>query len=310
MPAAGAYLALGEVPRARAGRTATDDGVLLGEFSDGFDGWTTTGGNDLARVDEEDVPVGVRVGTHALAVEVDGDRHPMIENKKRVREADFVEYPYLLAHVVGIARNTDSDLVLTFRLHHTATPADGGNGGGGGDGGNGGGNGGGKGGGPGGGDGGGPGSKDVLVVESDERTVAQLDPGYVRWDLTDIDEEVLRTAKRLEIAWYLEDNPPERGHRGRDPGEYEGVVVFDDVRLTDEVAAEEAAASREKRRSLHREHGMIVGRSFEEQSESVERGTLEFVDGTEVPFSMEFLDDGRYRYTVDGETFLLGGETA
>lgn len=293
VPAAGAYLALSEVASGRAGESGSNDGVLLGEFSDGLDGWTTTGGNDLTRVAEEDVPVAVRVGTHALAVEVDGDRHPMIENKKRVRKADFVDHPYLLAHVVGIARDTDSDLVLQFRLHHTATPA-GGDDGNGGDG----------------GQGGGGGSKDVLVVESDERTVQQLDPRYVRWDLREIDEEVLRTAKRLEIVWYLEDNPPERDHRGRDPGDYEGVVAFDDVRLTDDAAAEEATASREKRQSLHREHGMIVDRTFEERTESFESGTLEFVDGAEIPFSMEFLDDGRYRYTVDGETFLLGGETA
>lgn len=283
--ASGAYLSLGSLATGKTVATAGTGTDQLGEFSDGFDGWTTTGGTGLARIGEDEMPVAVRVGTHALGVEVDGDLHPMIENKKRVREADFAGYPLLQAHVLGYAEETDSNLVFKFRLHHTATPADGrGNG---------------K-----------SGEKDVLVEESDEQSVAQLHPKHIRWDLTGLDEAVLETANRLEIVWYLEEHPPERGHRGRSKGDfdYQGLVAFDDIRLTDDVAEQEASASREKKLALHREHGMIVERTFEERTANLERGTLVFVDGTRVPYSFEVLDDGRFEYTIDGETFLLGGD--
>lgn len=289
VPATGAYLSLGELSTGQVTAAANGSDVRLGEFSDGFDGWTTTGGNELTRVSEDEMPVAVQVGTHALAVEIDGDLHPMIENTRRVREADFVEHPYLQAHVAGFAEETNSEMVFKFRLHHTAAPTDdqeNGNGGSGGDGG-----------------------KDVLVEESDEQTAAQLHPHLLRWNLTDFDEEILATANRLEIVWYLEDHPPERGHRGRARGDfdYQGFVVIDDVRLTDDVTSGEAEASRDKKLALHRKHGMIVERTYEERTDAVERGTLLFGDGTEIPFTFEILDDGRFRYTIDGESFLLGG---
>jgi len=53
---------------------------------------------------------------------------------------------------------------------------------------------------------------------------------------------------------------------------------------------------------------MIVDRRFEERREGFERGTLVFVDGTEIPYSFEVLNDGRFKYTIDGEAFELGGE--
>ena len=286
VPAAGATLAFGDLAIGQEFEAGEDDSVFLGEFSTGLDGWTTTGGNDLTRVDEDEIPVAVHVGTHALAVEVNGDAHPMIENKARVSQADFVEHPYLLTNVLGYAEETDSDMVFTFRLHHTATPTGGQ-----------------------GGRGGRSGGKNVLVEESDEQTVAQLDPSVLRWDLTDVDEEILETANRLEIVWYLEDHPPDGNHRGRERGdfEYRGLVAFDDIRLTDDVAGAEASASQDKRNSLHRSHGMLVERTFEERTEMVEHGTFIFADGTEVPYSFEVLSEGRFRYTIDGETFDLGG---
>lgn len=283
--ASGAYLTLGSLATGKTAAKTNNGTEQLGEFSDGLDRWKTTGGNNLSRVSEDEMPAAVRVGTHALAVEVDGDLHPAIENKNRVKQADFVGNPFLQAHVLGYAEKTDSDLVFTFRLHHTATPTDGkGKGGGGG--------------------------KDVLVVESDEQSVAQLHPQHLRWDLSDFDQAILETAKRLEIVWYLKDHPPEDGHRGRSNGDfdYQGLVTFDDIRLTDDVAEQQASASREKKLALYREHGMIVERTFEERTGSLEHGTLVFVDGTEVPYSFEVLADGRLEYTIDGETFLLGGD--
>lgn len=285
VPAAGAVLSLGELATGPAAADAND--VQLGGFSDGLDGWTTTGGTNLARVGEDEMPAAVRVGTHALGVEVDRDLHPMIENERRVKEADLVNHPYLLAHVLGYAEESDSDMIFKFRLHHTHAPADGRDGGG----------------------RGGGGGKDVLVAESAQQTVAQLHPQYVRWDLSTLDEGVRRTANRLEIVWYLEEHPPDDDHRGRARGDfdYRGLVAVDDVRLSDDVGGEEARASQEKQMSLHREHGMVVERTFEERTEDRERGTLVFVDGTEVPYSFEVLDGDRFRYAIDGETFLLGG---
>ena len=302
VPAAGAYLALSELAASPAAASTDDSPPQLGEFSDGLDGWTTTGGNDLTRVDDEEMPIAVKAGTHALAVEVNGDLHPMIKNKTRVQGIDFAGSSYLLAHVVGFAEGTDSEMVFRFRLHHTDTPAEGKGNRNGGDGKRGNGN-----GENGGNDGG---RKDVLVAESDEMRVAQLDAKYLRWDLGDLDDGVLETANRLEIVWYLADHEPDRGHRGRANGEFEyhGVVVFDDIRLTDDTSREEAKASREKKRSLHRQHGMIVERRFEERTPELEHGTLVFGDGTEISFVFEVLDDGTFRYTVDGETFHLGGD--
>lgn len=63
--------------------------VVLGDFEDGLDGWTTTGTNELDRVTDDELPMGVVSGRHALVVEVDGDAHPMIENRRRVEAADF-----------------------------------------------------------------------------------------------------------------------------------------------------------------------------------------------------------------------------
>lgn len=288
VPATGAYLALGNFASGQAvAEESHRSGIAyLGEFSNGVDGWKTTGGNKLTRVSEDEMPVGVQVGSHALRVDIDGDLHPMIENKKEVKEADFVEHPYLLAHVAGFAEETDSEMVFRFRLHHTAAPSDGQDNG----------------------KHSGGSGKGVLVEVSDEQKVAQLHPQHLRWDLTNLDEEILETTKRLEIVWYLEDHPPERGHRGRDNGDYTGFAVFDDIRLTNDVTGGEAKASQDKKLALHRKHGMVVERTYEERTEELERGTLVFGDGTEIPFTFEVLDGGRFLYTIDGESFLLGGD--
>lgn len=262
-----------------------DDSVVLGDFETGLDGWTTNGGNTLNRLSEDDVPAGVVSGQHGLAVEIDGDLHPMIENEKRVMDADFANHPYLGLHVLAQAEATDSDLVFKFRLHHTATGDDG------------------------------PSrnssnrSKDENVAESELKTVPQLRPNRLQWDASEFPEEVLETANRLEIVWYLDDHEPDRGHRGRsnENFDYQGVVVFDDIRLFESAPVNETRRRQQKKVNLHREHGMIVKRVFEERTEGLERGTLVFVDGTEVPYSFEVLGDGQFEYTLDGETFKPGG---
>lgn len=292
-PAVSGFLLLGELATGRTAASEDASVVHLGEFSDGLDGWTTNGGNDLSRVSEEEMPAAVRAGTHALSVRIDGDRHPMIENEKKVKKANVAEHPYLLAHVFGYAEDTSSDLMFKFRLHHTATPTDGRGNGNGNSGGN-----------------GGRGSgKDVLVEESDEQTVSQINPSQIKWNLTDLDDEILETAKRLEITWYLKDQPAEGGPRGRNKGDfdYRGRLALDDIRLTDDVSGGEILASQEKTRDLHRKHGMIAERTFEKRGENMISGTFVFVDGTEVPVAVEKVDE-QVRYTIDGESFFLGGD--
>ena len=84
--------------------------------------------------------------------------------------------------------------------------------------------------------------------------------------------------------------------------------MFDDIRLTDDVSEAEAVASQNKKLDLHRRHGMILERKIEERKDDLERGVLVFGDGTEVPFTFEVLGETQFRYTLDGETFELGGD--
>lgn len=270
------------------GAASKDDATRLGDFEEGLDGWKTNGGNALSRVTSEEIPAGVSSGQYALAVEVNGDLFPMIENKKAVKAADFSSNPYLQVHVLAAAERTDSDLLFRFRLHHkgrgTGGKKNGKNAGG------------------------SPGSKGVNVEESDLIRVPQVDPRRVQWDMSELPETVLRNAKRLEIVWYLEDHEPTGGHRGKSKGEfdYRGLVVFDDVRLSDSVPVPAVRQQQRKKMDLHRNHGMVVDRSIDEQTQNLERGTLTFADGSSVAYTFEILGEGSFSYTIDGETFEFG----
>lgn len=271
-----------------------DNAVKLGDFETGMDGWTTNGGNKQRRITDDQIPAGVVNGRHGLVVEVTGDLFPMIENQRRVKNANFQDNPYLRMHVLTQAQETDSDLVFQFRLHHTSN------------------------GGKKRGSGGSKkrskghstsGSKDVNVEESALTTVPQFTPREIQWDMSDLSSDVLSTAKRLEIVWHLEDHEPQRGHRGRSNGDfdYRGIVAFDDIRLSESTQVGETKKYRDRKKDLHREHGMIVDRTIEEQSEGLEQGTYVFSDGTEIPYEFRLLDDGRYRQTLDGDVYELGG---
>lgn len=278
-------LSQGAAARSNQSRRAAPDGegTTLGDFESGLDGWRTTGRNELEQVENDDVPAGVVRGAHALSVSVNGDMYPMIENKKRVKGADFLENPYLQVHVLARVEETDSDIVFQFRLRHTQS----------------GGNRSGK------SDSKSQRRKSVTVVESDRQTVPQLTPRWLEWDMTDLPDQALKTANRLEIVWYVEDHEPSGNHRGRNEGdfEYHGQVVFDDVRIMESPPRTESQRERDAKRDLHREHGMIVKRTFEERTATSERGVFVFSDGTEVPYEYEILDNGKSRYTLDGETF-------
>jgi F0F1-type ATP synthase membrane subunit c/vacuolar-type H+-ATPase subunit K len=273
---------------------SSGDPSVLGDFETGLDGWKTNGGNRLSRVTSDEVPAGVRRGEHALAVEVNGDLFPMIENEKRVKDADFTNDPYLGMHVLAVAEETDSDLVFRFRLHYT----------------------------PAGGDdsagkkkgkrGGSRGSKDVNVEESDPIVVPQLRSRMVQWDMTDLSTDALANANRLEIVWYLADHEPAGGHRGKAKGgfDYRGLVAFDDIRTAASEPVSEALKSHQKRMDLHRDHGMIVERVFQEQTETLERGQLTYADGFTTTYAFEILSEDRFEYTIDGETFVIGNESS
>lgn len=152
----------------------------------------------------------------------------------------------------------------------------------------------------------------MTVEESDVREVPQVSPRTVQWDLSGLPDEVLRSAKRLDIAWHAQDDEPAGSPRGRSGrgSERQGVVVFDDIRLSDSVPVSDRRRRQRKKMELHRNHGMVVERTIEEQRETFERGTLVFVDGTEVEYAFEVLDDGSFRHTIDGETFEQGGAGA
>lgn len=270
--------------------SSSSHSAVLGDFEDGLDGWTTNGGNELEQITEDDVPVGVTSGAHALAVEINGDAYPMIENTRRVRRADFTKHPHLGVHVVAVAESTDADLQFQFRLHHSAESgnppnANGSN------------------------SGGSSRSKDVNVAESEWKSVSQLRPQELQWNMSGLPTDVRKTAKRLEIVWYLEGHKPDGGHRGRseDGFEYNGFVFFDEIRLYESQPISDADQSLQVERNLHRDHGMIAEREFEMVREGLERGTLVFVDGTEVEYEFEVVDDDQFKHTIDGETFKIGG---
>lgn len=263
----------------------TRDLTLLGDFETGLDGWATNGGHELTRVTGDEVPAGVVSGEHALAVEVKGDAAPTIANEDRVSRADFANKPYLQLHVLAVATGTDSDLVFRFRLHHAAGCGGGGNGS--------------------------PASEDANVEESKDVTVPQLYPRLIQWDMTELPEDVLATASWLEIRWTPVDGEPIDTPSGTASGtlDYRQLVVFDDVRLSTDEPISDADRLQQKRMDLHREHGMIVERVFEEQTETVERGTIEYADGYVAEYAFEELDGGRFRYTLDGETFVIGNRS-
>jgi hypothetical protein len=280
------------VAAGNSGRVKSNDGdtVVLGDFEDGLDGWRTNGGNELEQITDEDVPAGVTSGAHALAVTIHGDSYPMVENRRQVKRADFASYPYLGVSVIAVADGTESDIRFRFRLHHSA-------GGGNAPDGN------------GSNDRDGSRDKNVNVAESEWKSVSQLRPRDLQWDMSDLSTEVREAAKRLEIVWYMEGHKPESGPRGRATGDvdYEGFTVFDNVRLYESPAVTEAERSLQFERDLHRDHGMIVERDFEYERDGLERGKLVFVDGTEVSYTFEVLGDNKYEHTIDGETFRIGG---
>lgn len=260
---------------------AERDVVVLGDFETDLDGWSAPDETALERVTEEDIPVGVVSGDHGLAVRVGGDARPAITNERRARVADFPNNPHLGLHVVATPLGTNSSVDFRFRLHHAAPEAtrstDGD-----------------------------ASRDDETVVESAPKTVPQLRPNRLEWDLSEYPVEVLETATRLEIVWDVAEGDVDRPSAPAEGPDYRWLVTFDDVRLHESPPLNEVRRLQQKRMNLHRQHGMIVERDIEESREGYERGTLEYADGTEVQYSFEVVGEDQFRHTLDNETFRTG----
>lgn len=252
---------------------------VIGSFETGLDGWTTNGDNQLSRVSKSDMPTSVVEGKHSLQVEINDDLFPLIQNETRVQNADFVSYPFFSMHVLSMAEGSESALAFRFRLHHSSgsSTKDG------------------------------SGDKPLPVEESELKLVPQLRSRRVGWDMSDLPDDVLASAQKLEIAWYLEDRGPITGPPGRSDGDYNGIAVFDDIHLSNSQTADAPKQLHDKKMNLHTKHGMIVNRVIDEQTEKLETGTYEFADGSVVPYELKILADGSIEYTIDGDQIGFGG---
>lgn len=261
--------------------------TVLGEFEDGMDGWRTNGGVSLSRVSKEERPYAVENGDYALSVEPNGDAFPVIENRSNVDGVNFVETPYLVGRIRSLPGGNEETLTLVLRYHHQATPAERS-----GQSGNGQGN----------------GGKPALVEET---TLSVVNGGRstFSWDLTDLDDDKLRSPQRLEIGWYLGDSPPDTGPRGNQAGgPVPGRVFLDAIRMTGSRELLERSSFMNYMDNLVVEHRdyRYESRSFYDDSEE---GAFVFADGTELDVRWEDLGSDGERFTIDGRTFRLGGDT-
>lgn len=286
--ALGAAAASSLLPGIAAGREPTGATTLLGDFEGGLDGWRTNGGNDIGRIHKSGVPGTLVNGEFGLGVQVHGDPYPMVENKRRVSRADFAAEPYLLADIITTVRDSDAELVVQFRYHHSD------------------------------GDSGEQSSgadsshqeKPALVEESPEMSVTQAVASQLYWDMSDLSNEVLSSPERLEIVWYSADQKPDGGPRGRGSSAgVEGLTVLDNVRLTDAPHVAAQTGVRNTVRDLRLEHGHIDDVVTTQRSDTAESGYILFADGTQISYEFEVLSDDVYRYVIDGETFRQGGDS-
>lgn len=257
----------------------------LGSFESGLDGWRTNGGNDLSRISREERPFAIE-GGYGLQVTVQGDSYPMIENTKRVKDADFKTHPYLFATITPSQINdTESTITVAFRLHYSKNGGSGSNGQEAGD-----------------------AQKSVLVEESDEIIVQPFVKRTITWDMSGIDKAKRANAKRLEIVWYPTDHPPDHGPRGRGSGfDYQGDVLFDDIHLGDSGTELSAKRMAEDFRDLQFEHGQYQETEVTSRDSDSELGQFIFSSGVTVKYSFEIVADEQYELTIGETTYRFGG---
>jgi hypothetical protein len=125
--------------------------------------------------------------------------------------------------------------------------------------------------------------------------------------MSDIDDAKLSNPRRLEIAWRLADSSSPSGPRGRGPGEgYQGDVYFDNIRLTDDVNSLSREAIALQLNKLRAQNGTYRYEADSRMGE-VEEGRFVFNNGNEVPVEFETADEDRFVYTIDGESYRIGG---
>lgn len=279
--------------RSAEGANSTDSTTLLGGFETDLNGWQTNGGNELVRVTDEQFSGAVTQGSRGLAVDTDGDPFPMIENKTRVRKADFVDAPYLAADVLPVVEGIESDVIFQFRYHHGDTPAST-NGGkknenGNDDSNN------------------GNGEKPVLVVESPKRRVRQFSGSRIYWDMTGIDEAKRAEPHRLELMWYPADHPPNHGPRGRGSGfDYKGITLIDHIHLSSDPSDIDGPALSNTLRDLRMKHGALVAVETETLTDDAETGQFVYTDGFEIAYAFRIVTPDKFIYTVGNDEFKLG----
>lgn len=256
-------------PGGGAGDSASSDESILGDFEDGLDGWQTTGGNTLDRVSFDEEPAPVTRGSHALEVTADGDPQPAVFTQARGNDSLLDDESFLFADVLpGEVADTDSPVTFRFRLQ-TRGPED--------------------------------------TVESRPFSVSQRYGAGLAWDLRDIDESTLSAARRLEVAWYVGDEPPTNSN-GRGPGEgYSGTVYLDNVQTGDEPRLFNKRSWTRKRRRLQRENGFRTDVTVDELTDTIQRGQFVYADGTELEYEGRIRDDGNLELTIDNETFVFRG---
>lgn len=300
LKALGATSVWASFPKDFAGvASATESGEteLLGGFESGYDGWKTNGGNEFHLVDENSFAPGVTQGTQALGVHISGDPFPHVW-KTDVRNVDFRAHPYLVGSVIATTFDNDANVVFKLRYYYGQT---GGEKGGeeddeksgkqqdGGD--------------------SGPAGK-PNVVESPEIQVEQLTPSTLYWDMSELSDDTLDDPTRLEIAWYPADHPPETGANGRGSAssyDYRGGVVFDNIRVTSNPTEGAADAMKRTFDRLQSTHGPFEEAVTEQVEASEEHGYALFSDGTRISYTFEDRGDHKFVYTLDGDSFKLGG---
>jgi len=87
------------VPGTSETSDASDDGVL-GDFEDGFDGWSINGNHELFQTPAAEVPSAVTLGSSALGVAIGQAAKPRLENRDRIEAVDLKARPYLVADIL------------------------------------------------------------------------------------------------------------------------------------------------------------------------------------------------------------------
>ncbi len=248
--------------------------------------WKTSGGNTLDSIPQSKFESVIQ-GETGLGVAVDGDPHPMIENKKSVKNADFTNRPYLVADVFAANLSGDSSLTFQFEYHHN--------------------------GGSGSSKGGKKGKKKSNargVVSSDQFEVQQGEVTTLYWDMRSISAQARKHPKRLTISWYPTEHPPERKGEGRGNArsyEYRGIAIFGEMFLSADASEIVKRVVPQRVRKHELERGSFTGLTTIDRTDSSESGLLEFDDGSSIEYQFEILGDQQYRYTIDGQSFEFGG---